>query len=128
MQKARFLTAFWALAKPYWVSPQRKKGLALAATVIGLSLAMVGLAVLGGDADLIHRNPLEPIGRLRHRRTRHTRLPLLDRRRLRRHRQLADACDRQTAHLARFQPAALRGRLSLLTRAAAREQRRRGPP
>ena len=45
MQKARFLTAFWALAKPYWVSPQRKKGLALAATVIGLSLAMVWLSV-----------------------------------------------------------------------------------
>src|SRR5438874_64451 len=45
MQKARFLTAFWALAKPYWVSEQRNKGLALAATVIGLSLAMVWLSV-----------------------------------------------------------------------------------
>src|SRR5207244_4505170 len=30
MQKARFLTAFWALAKPYWVSEQRNKGLLLA--------------------------------------------------------------------------------------------------
>jgi putative ATP-binding cassette transporter len=45
MQKTRFLTAFWALTKPYWVSPQRKKGLALAATVIALSLAMVWLSV-----------------------------------------------------------------------------------
>src|SRR5919201_303191 len=45
MRKARFLTAFWALAKPYWVSEQRRKGLALLATVIGLSLAIVYLDV-----------------------------------------------------------------------------------
>ena len=45
MQKARFLTAFWALAKPYWVSEQRTKGLALAAAVIGLSLGLVYLSV-----------------------------------------------------------------------------------
>jgi len=45
MQKARFLTAFWSLAKPYWVSEQRKKGLALLAAVIGLSLALVWLEV-----------------------------------------------------------------------------------
>jgi putative ATP-binding cassette transporter len=45
MQKARFLTAFWALAKPYWVSEQRNKGLLLAAAVIGLSLGMVYLSV-----------------------------------------------------------------------------------
>jgi vitamin B12/bleomycin/antimicrobial peptide transport system ATP-binding/permease protein len=45
MQKARFLTAFWALAKPYWVSEQRAKGLALLAAVIGLSLALVWLSV-----------------------------------------------------------------------------------
>src|SRR5919204_6852930 len=45
MRKARFLTAFWALAKPYWVSEQRKKGLALLAAVIGLSLALVWLEV-----------------------------------------------------------------------------------
>jgi len=49
MKKTGFLTAFWAafwtLAKPYWVSPQRRKGIALLATVIGLSLAIVGLEV-----------------------------------------------------------------------------------
>lgn len=45
MQKARFLTAFWALAKPYWVSEQRKKGLALLAIVMALSLAIVWLEV-----------------------------------------------------------------------------------
>ena len=45
MQKARFLTAFWALAKPYWVSEQRNKGLLLAVAVIGLSLGMVYLSV-----------------------------------------------------------------------------------
>src|SRR5438045_2897971 len=41
MQKARFLTAFWELAKPYWVSEQRNKGLLLGAAVIGLSLGLV---------------------------------------------------------------------------------------
>jgi putative ATP-binding cassette transporter len=45
MQKARFLTAFWALAKPYWVSEQRNKGLLLAAAVIGLSLGLVWIEV-----------------------------------------------------------------------------------
>jgi len=45
MQKARFLTAFWALAKPYWFSAQRKKGLVLLATVVGLSLGSVWLEV-----------------------------------------------------------------------------------
>src|SRR5438045_9299866 len=45
MQKARFLTAFWALAKPYWVSEQRNKGLLLGAAVIALSLGLVSLSV-----------------------------------------------------------------------------------
>src|SRR5947209_6043151 len=45
MQKTGFLTAFWALARPYWFSEQRKKGLLLLATVIGLSLATVWLEV-----------------------------------------------------------------------------------
>jgi len=45
MQKTGFLTAFWALVRPYWVSEQRKKGVVLLATVIGLSLAMVWLSV-----------------------------------------------------------------------------------
>src|SRR2546426_6687039 len=45
MQTSRFLTAFWALAKPYWVSEQRAKGLALLAAVIGLALALVWINV-----------------------------------------------------------------------------------
>src|SRR6266446_5872030 len=45
MQTNRFLTAFWALAKPYWVSEQRAKGVTLLATVIGLSLALVWINV-----------------------------------------------------------------------------------
>ena len=45
MQKTGFLTAFWALAKPYWFSAQRKKGLVLLATVVGLSLGSVWLEV-----------------------------------------------------------------------------------
>jgi putative ATP-binding cassette transporter len=45
MRNTRFLTAFWALAKPYWVSEQRSKGLLLLAAVVGLSLALVYLNV-----------------------------------------------------------------------------------
>ena len=45
MQKAGFLTSFWALAKPYWVSERRTKGLLLLVTVIGLSLGAVYLEV-----------------------------------------------------------------------------------
>jgi len=45
MQKTGFLKAFWALAKPYWFSAQRKKGLVLLAAVVALSLAIVWLEV-----------------------------------------------------------------------------------
>src|SRR2546429_3122639 len=45
MQTSRFLTAFWALAKPYWVSEQRAKGVTLLVTVIGLSLGLVWIEV-----------------------------------------------------------------------------------
>ena len=45
MQKTGFLTAFWALAKPYWVSEQRTKGLVLLVTVIGLSVGLVWINV-----------------------------------------------------------------------------------
>jgi putative ATP-binding cassette transporter len=45
MQTTGFLKAFWALTKPYWVSEQRAKGLALLATVVGLALALVWLEV-----------------------------------------------------------------------------------
>ena len=45
MRNRRFLSAFWALAKPYWTSAQRRKGLALLAAVVGLALALVYLEV-----------------------------------------------------------------------------------
>ena len=45
MQNTGFLRAFWALAKPYWVSEERKKGLALLIAVVALSLALVYLNV-----------------------------------------------------------------------------------
>ena len=45
MQNTGFLRAFWALAKPYWVSEERRKGLALLVAVIALSLALVYLNV-----------------------------------------------------------------------------------
>ena len=45
MQTARFLKAFWALARPYWVSDERARGLGLLAAVVGLSLGLVYLNV-----------------------------------------------------------------------------------
>jgi putative ATP-binding cassette transporter len=45
MRTTRFLKAFWALARPYWVSEQRGKALALLATVVGLALAIVWMEV-----------------------------------------------------------------------------------
>jgi putative ATP-binding cassette transporter len=45
MRTTRFLTAFWALARPYWVSEQRARGLALLAAVVALSLGLVYLNV-----------------------------------------------------------------------------------
>ena len=45
MQKKPFLAALWALTKPYWVSEQRRNGLILLATVIGLALLGVWLEV-----------------------------------------------------------------------------------
>ena len=45
MQTTGFLRAFWALAKPYWVSRERAKALTLLATVVGLALMMVWLEV-----------------------------------------------------------------------------------
>jgi putative ATP-binding cassette transporter len=46
MHKTGFLKAFWALAKPYWVSEQRGKGLGLLVAVVALTLGMVGLNVM----------------------------------------------------------------------------------
>ena len=45
MRTTRFLKAFWALVKPYWVSEQRAKGRTLLVTVIGLALALVWMEV-----------------------------------------------------------------------------------
>jgi len=45
MQKQEFLRAFWQLARPYWVSEQRRKGLALLAAVVGLTLGLVWINV-----------------------------------------------------------------------------------
>ena len=45
MRNQRFLSAFWALAKPYWTSEQRGRGLALLAAVVALSLGIVYLEV-----------------------------------------------------------------------------------
>jgi len=45
MQKKRFFAALWALARPYWVSEKRGRGLVLLATVVGLALMGVWLEV-----------------------------------------------------------------------------------
>ncbi len=45
MRTTGFLSAFWALTKPYWVSDQRGKALTLLVTVIALALAMVYMEV-----------------------------------------------------------------------------------
>src|ERR1043165_7697694 len=45
MRTTRFLKAFWALTKPYWVSRQRAVGLTLLASVVGLSLLLVWVEV-----------------------------------------------------------------------------------
>jgi putative ATP-binding cassette transporter len=42
-RRSRFLKEFWALAKPYWVSGERRKGLTLLATVVGLAMMLVWL-------------------------------------------------------------------------------------
>jgi len=45
MRTTRFLKAFWALTRPYWVSDQRRKGLTLLAMVVGLALTLVWIEV-----------------------------------------------------------------------------------
>jgi putative ATP-binding cassette transporter len=45
MKKTGFLKAFWALAKPYWVSEQRVKAWTMLATVVGLVLMLVWVEV-----------------------------------------------------------------------------------
>jgi len=46
MASNRFLPLFWALARPYWVSERRGKGLVLLAVVVGLALGLVWINVL----------------------------------------------------------------------------------
>ena len=45
MPKKSFFAVLWALTKPYWVSEQRRTGLILLATVVGLALVGVWLEV-----------------------------------------------------------------------------------
>ncbi len=45
MSSKQFLPAFWALARPYWVSKQRGTGLVLLAAVVALTLALVWIEV-----------------------------------------------------------------------------------
>jgi vitamin B12/bleomycin/antimicrobial peptide transport system ATP-binding/permease protein len=45
MSRKQFLSAFWALARPYWVSKQRRTGIVLLATVVAMSLGLVWLNV-----------------------------------------------------------------------------------
>ena len=45
MRNTRFLKAFWALTRPYWVSDQRRTGFTLLAVVIGLALTLVWIEV-----------------------------------------------------------------------------------
>jgi putative ATP-binding cassette transporter len=45
MSSKQFLSAFWALARPYWVSKERRTGLVLLAAVVVMALALVWLNV-----------------------------------------------------------------------------------
>ncbi len=47
--KAAFWSAFWALAKPYWVSEARRKGVILLCSVVGFTLALVWVEVQFND-------------------------------------------------------------------------------
>ena len=46
MQRREFFAAFMRLAKPYWVSAERGKGVVLLVAVIALALGLVGLEVM----------------------------------------------------------------------------------
>ena len=59
MRTTRFLTAFWALTKPYWVSKGRAKGVTLLVTVIALVLAMVWMEVQFNDWNRDFYNTFE---------------------------------------------------------------------
>ncbi len=42
---AAFLSSFWALTRPYWVSEGRRRGVVLLASVVGFTLALVWIEV-----------------------------------------------------------------------------------
>jgi len=45
MSRKQFLSAFWALARPYWVSKERRTGVALLVTVVVMAIVLVWLNV-----------------------------------------------------------------------------------
>ena len=45
MTSKQFMSAFWALARPYWVSRERRTGVVLLVAVVVMSLALVWLNV-----------------------------------------------------------------------------------
>jgi len=45
MSSKQFLSAFWALARPYWVSKERRTGVVLLAAVVAMALVLVWLNV-----------------------------------------------------------------------------------
>ena len=45
MQRRQFISAFWRLARPYWVSGESRKGVALLVAVVALALGLVWLEV-----------------------------------------------------------------------------------
>jgi len=45
MSRRQFLLAFWALARPYWVSKERRTGILLLTAVVAMSLGLVWLNV-----------------------------------------------------------------------------------
>jgi len=59
MRTTRFLKAFWALTKPYWVSKERRVGLTLLVTVVGLALFGVWLQVKFTDWNRDFFNALQ---------------------------------------------------------------------
>lgn len=58
-RRSRFLKEFWALAKPYWVSRERRKGLTLLATVVGLAMMLVWLELQFNSWNRDFYNTLE---------------------------------------------------------------------
>jgi putative ATP-binding cassette transporter len=45
VRRSEFWTAFWALARPYWVSEERTRGVILLSSVVGFTLALVWIEV-----------------------------------------------------------------------------------